>query len=343
VYKCAHPGIKAEIPGKTAAGAKWRNSRVFRGPVQVGSIEAESEMLTNPRPVLAVRERRMTPWQQWVERPQVLRVRRTFFQVHLWAGIGIGLYVLLISVSGSAVVYRRELMRKYARSPIVAIQPGGRMSVEELRRRAQAHYPGFTVAGAYESRRMNAPATVTLERETKRMERYFNPYTGADLGDTQSEIERMVGWFVDLHDNLLLGKTGRLINGIGSIVVTMLALTGLFIWWPGIKDWRRSSKINWNAQFARFTWDLHSALGFWCCLVILMWGISGIYFSFPEPFSAFVGDTTLLLLSRLHFGRFGWFTEGIWTIFGLVPAVLFVTGSLMWWNRKLRKRPRAVE
>ena len=84
-------------------------------------------------------------------------------------------------------------------------------------------------------------------------------------------------------------------------------------------------------------------MGFWCSLVILMWGISGIYFSFPEPFSAFFGDTTLLWLSRLHFGRFGWFTEGIWTIFGLVPAVLFVTGALMWWNRKLRKKPRAVE
>src|ERR1700693_4917939 len=163
------------------------------------SIEAESEMRTNARPVLASRERGMTPWQRWVERPQVLGVRRAFFQVHLWAGIGIGLYVLLISVSGSAVVYGRELMRKYARRPIVAIQPGGRMSVEELRRRAQVHYPGFTVADAYESRRMNAPATVTLERETKRMERYFNPYTGADLGETQSEIERIVGWVVDLH------------------------------------------------------------------------------------------------------------------------------------------------
>jgi uncharacterized iron-regulated membrane protein len=343
VYKCAHPGVKTEIPCKTAAGARCRNSHVSRCRVAVDSIGAESEMQTDARPVLGARERGMSPWQQWVERPQVLWVRRAFFQVHLWVGIGIGLYVLLISVSGSAVVYRRELMRKYARRPIVAIQPGGRMSVEELRRRAQAHYPGFTIADAYESRRMNAPATVTLERETKRMERYFNPYTGADLGATQSEIERIVGWFVDLHDNLLLGTTGRLINGIGSILVTMLALTGLFIWWPGIKNWRRSLKIQWNAQFARFTWDLHSALGFWCSLVILMWGISGIYFSFPEPFNAFFGDTTLLWLSRLHFGRFGWLTEGIWTIFGFVPAVLFVTGALMWWNRKLRKSPRAVE
>src|ERR1700736_1867785 len=98
---------------------------VIRGRVEVGSIEAESEMLTDARPVLGTRERGMSPWQQWAERPQVLWVRRAFFQVHLWVGIGIGLYVLLISVSGSAVVYRRELMRKYARRPVVAIQPGG--------------------------------------------------------------------------------------------------------------------------------------------------------------------------------------------------------------------------
>jgi uncharacterized iron-regulated membrane protein len=28
----------------------------------------------------------------------------------------------------------------------------------------------------------------------------------------------------------------------------------------------------------------------------------------------------------------------LWTIFGLAPALLFVTGGLMWWNRVLSKR-----
>ena len=63
------------------------------------------------------------------------------FQVHLWVGIGIGLYVLLISLSGSAVVYRRELNRKYGFRPLVAVQSGGKISTEELKKRAQTAFP----------------------------------------------------------------------------------------------------------------------------------------------------------------------------------------------------------
>ena len=36
-------------------------------------------------------------------------VRRALFQVHLWAGIGVGLYVLVIGVSGSVLMFREEL------------------------------------------------------------------------------------------------------------------------------------------------------------------------------------------------------------------------------------------
>ena len=81
---------------------------------------------------------------------------------------------------------------------------------------------------------------------------------------------------------------------------------------------------------------------------MLMWGLSGIYFIFPQPFNALLGDSQILVwLAKLHFGRFGrigrqtWYNLSfsvVWTIFGLVPAILVVTGVLMWWNRVLRKR-----
>jgi hypothetical protein len=33
---------------------------------------------------------------------------------------------------------------------------------------------------------------------------------------------------------------------------------------------------HWRSQFARFSWDLHCALGFWCFSFVLMWGMSGM-------------------------------------------------------------------
>ena len=45
----------------------------------------------------------------------------------------------------------------------------------------------------------------------------------------------------------------------------------------------------------------------------------------------------LYWLAQAHFGRFAGIPVKItWTVFGLAPAVLVVTGALMWWKRVLR-------
>jgi uncharacterized iron-regulated membrane protein len=155
-----------------------------------------------------------------------------------------------------------------------------------------------------------------------------------------------IEWLVNLHKNLLFGSTGRLVNGVGAICLTLLCLTGAIIWWPGITHWRRSLTVNWRMHFARINWDLHSALGFWCFLFILLWGVSGIYFSFPQLFDALFlldpadhfTDGGLFWLSELHFGRFGWFAEALWTLIGLVPSVLAFTGFFICCRRVIYKK-----
>ncbi len=290
----------------------------------------------------------MTPWQQWVRRPQSVWIRKAFFQVHLWVGLGIGLYVVAISLSGGALVYGPELTRKFSRRTVVVAESGRRMSVEELTQQAQRAYPTYEVDNIREAQTPEEPDDVVLERAHKRIERLFDPYTGADLGDRYTVIERIFEWLAALHNDLLAGSTGRLVNGIGACFVTLLSVTGAIIWWPGIKNWRRSTTVKWKARFPRLNWDLHSAIGFWCWFFLFAWGISGIYFCLPavlgapiHPRDLFGGSSLFFtLIARLHLGDFDWFTKVLWSILGLVPAVSAVTGALMWWNRVLRKKFR---
>lgn len=51
----------------------------------------------------------MTALQQRLQHSERLRVRKTFFQIHLWVGAGVGLYVVLMSLTGSIIVFRNEL------------------------------------------------------------------------------------------------------------------------------------------------------------------------------------------------------------------------------------------
>jgi uncharacterized iron-regulated membrane protein len=217
----------------------------------------------------------MSAWEHWIQHPERVWVRRHLFNIHLWVGAGAGLYIVLMSITGSMIVYRNELEK----------------------------VPSFVPS---------------------------------------------IEWIVDLHENLLFGRNGRLVNGIGAICVILLGLTGAVIWWPGINNWRRALTVNWRSAFARFSWDLHSALGFWSILFVLMSGISGLYFAFPQVFNPLFGfidpgdhftDQTLNWLSQLHFGRFGWFAEAVWTLLGLVPALLSITGVFLCCRRVIFKAP----
>jgi uncharacterized iron-regulated membrane protein len=292
-------------------------------------------------------------WRQWMRQPQRVWLRRALFQIHLWSGLALGLYIVVLSVTGSVLVYRRELVA-WLRTPLPATdQAARRLSSDELRAAAQRAYPDYEITDVTdEITRRTAVVHVALKRNDEARERLFNPYTGQDLGDAFSWGERAILWTVRLHDELLLGREGRFWNGVLSALVTVLCLTGAVVWWPGANRWRRSLIVKSRSGWRRFTWDLHSAMGAWLFLFLLMWGVSGFYMGIPEPFSALVdyfsdpealadrpGDLALAWLSRLHFGR--WPSaplKALWAAIGLVPAAMFVTGALMWWNRVVRKR-----
>jgi len=296
-------------------------------------------------------------WTKALRQPQALWIRRAFFQVHLWTAMAIALYIVVLSVTGSLLVYRNELNTLLAtRKP--AFDPNAtRLTPQQIREAAQRAYPGWSIASVSERITRRSPAyDVSLERGTgnvEKKERYFNPYSGADLGDTFTRGERYLYRVVELHDNLLLEHDGKFWNGVGSIVVTLTCLTGLVVWWPGIARWKRSLVFRWSSGWRRFNWDVHSALGFWLFLFLLMWAVSGVYLGIPDPFNSAAehfspakvagnstGDLVLLWLARLHFGR--WRDHPslkiVWVVFGLVPAIMAITGCIMWWNRVVRRR-----
>lgn len=279
-------------------------------------------------------------WRRWLYHPQAILFRKSLFQIHLWLGIGVGLYVLAISLSGSAIVYRSELARIFSRRVAVAAEGRPRLSADEIETRIRRAYPAYDVLEINEPERPDLPDRVELAFGRSRIERLFDPYTGDDLGNPESVVECSLDWLVNFHDNLLFSQTGRLVNGFGSLLLTVISLTGVVLWWPGVKNWRRGTTVNWEANFARFNWDLHSAIGFWCSLFVFVWGVSGIYLCFYGALELLPGGAIRFWITQLHFGRFNGLTQLVWTLVGLAPAALAVTGALMWWNRSLRKKLR---
>src|SRR5260370_12156259 len=126
-----------------------------------------------------------------------------------------------MSVSGSVLVYRRELSLMFSREPRIAAGAGARMSVYELKQTAKRAFPEYEATRVYERKNPDQPTEIVLEHGEKRLQRLFNPYTGADLGDSLQPGFRFILWLADLHDNLLWGRTGRRLNLIGGVLRTI--------------------------------------------------------------------------------------------------------------------------
>ena len=116
----------------------------------------------------------MTDWQRWISRPQTVWLRKAIFQVHLWCGIGVGLYILVVSTTGSIVVYSNELYRAATRKPINVIQSGPRLTDEELKAAAARAYPGYSFISLGSGERSDEAVNVFLDGKKGQKNRLFN-------------------------------------------------------------------------------------------------------------------------------------------------------------------------
>jgi len=194
----------------------------------------------------------LTAWQCWIRQPQKIWLRRVLFQVHLWSGIAVGLYILMIAVTGSVLVYRNELYRAATPQPIISKGPGPRLSDDQLTQAAMRLYSGYRVVSLTRARNLDQAVDVWLRRGHEIKRRLFDPRSGSDLGESVPTGIRLVSKLMDLHDNLFAGETGRKVNGVGALAVLALAVTGVVIWWPGIKTWRRSLIVHRNVGTAQY-------------------------------------------------------------------------------------------
>lgn len=371
----------------------------------------------------------------WVDQPQRVWLRRALFQVHLWAGLGVGLYLVVVTITGSALVFRWEIEALAA--PALPKRDGQVLNYDDLRAAVERERPGAVVEGFLKPKGPTSAVQVWLEHEHHELIRFVDPYTGKDLGP--AALNALLAWLAALHVELLAGETGVIFNGVGAVCFLVLCITGLVVWWPGRRRWKRSVIVKTGVGWKRLNWDLHSAVGFWTSSILLIWAITGVYFVFPQPFQQTIGrvvpfelprdapepppqipgrafasiesivaaaeratpgavttwidlphpgtgahavvirheryepwashspvvyldaytaevrhvdvaltgnpgDTIQRWFGYLHFGNFGGApVKVLWTLTGLAPTLLAVTGTVMWWNRVIVRARRRRE
>jgi uncharacterized iron-regulated membrane protein len=259
-------------------------------------------------------------YDRWLRRPQSTWLRRAVFQIHLWSGLVLGLYIVVVCASGSAIVFRNDFY-DILLAKLHVTGAGARLGKTELAQAVARTHPGYQVESIRPGRDSEEASEVTLVsindnadaknggflRTWNSKRRLVDPYTGDDKGPAISQWFRLLVWISDLHGRLLLGNNGMTVNAIGGGLTALVSFTGLVIWWPGMGRVRRAMMVRWRVKsprmdrdsdpdsgsragytvgWKRWNYDLHSAVGFWTFALLFVWGVTGFYFVYPQPFRA---------------------------------------------------------
>jgi uncharacterized iron-regulated membrane protein len=238
-------------------------------------------------------------FERYFRRPQQLLARRMNFQVHLWIGIILTVYMIGIGLTGSILVFRPEMERLFGMKPWQEIRLQGPIAdiatvVENLR----AAYPHWRIVSVDTPSENDVTFVAVLEGRG-RIKVACDPANGKILG----AFPRQRTWLdvtQELHESLLIhpGSQGRMLNGIGAASLLVLNITGMVIWWPGIRNWKRALLVDLRRSWRRINWDLHNAAGFWTILIATFWAVSGIYFGWPRQVFQFVNSISPVISAR---------------------------------------------
>ena len=232
----------------------------------------------------------------FLDHPRRLWVRRAIFQVHLWVGVLLAMYVVVIALTGSLLVFRSELGRASLPTGMRRYDARRTAPVEVVLERFRAAYPGATVEElTMPSEAMPVFALAAKEAGGREFAVVADSVTAALYARPRGWME----WVYDLHVYLLLGKAyGMQVNGVGAAGLLLLSGTGLFLWWPGVRIWARGLRISLRHSWRRINYDAHSAIGFWTLFLVSWWGVSGVYFGWYRPVMAGVAAVSPLVGMR---------------------------------------------
>ncbi len=199
-------------------------------------------------------------------------------KIHLYAGLALGIVVVVLSVTGSALVFR-EPLEQMLRPDLHQVAPQEqRMSLDKLAAKVYDAYPQYTVTMVALAQRRDAPLQFWMTGEAER-HTYVNPYTGDILGSPEVNSGFTGSLFV-LHVELMAGPFGAWFVGVCGLLLVLLSATGLVLWWPRLSALGRSLAVVMRLGWKRANYDLHRAAGFWTTAFVLVVALtgSGLYF-----------------------------------------------------------------
>lgn len=189
--------------------------------------------------------------------------------LHRWTGLTAAAFLLLLALSGGALVFKEEIWALRYPSAL-----GGPVAVLSAADHAAAFEAGL---GAF-------PGRVSMVRTPREgLPAYHLYLRGGEalLHQTTHEVisewtwyETPTGVLTELHFHLVAGEAGRAFVGVLGLIGGCMAASGLWLWWPARRQFRIGSL--WPERLSRLQiLRMHRDLGAVAAALIVLFALTG--------------------------------------------------------------------
>ena len=209
--------------------------------------------------------------------------RNLIFWAHLACGLTVGLVIFIMSITGVALTYEKQLLHWADDYDVRPPSPQSRrLGPAALLERARAG-TGKTPTALLVRSDADEPARIYFGRDSFAVD----PYTGVRLGEGAAGLRRFFRTMIVWHR--WLGKedegraVGKAITGACNFAFLFILVSGSYLWWPKQWRWKTLRPIVFfrgglEGKARDFNW--HNVFGLWCVVPLFLIVSTGTFFSY---------------------------------------------------------------
>jgi len=212
--------------------------------------------------------------------------RKVVFWLHLISGVTAGIVIFIMSVTGALLSFEKNII-EYAEREMrfVAVPENAhKLFVQEILSKTLVAKPEAKPSAITVQNTANAAVNVALGRDGQV---FVNPYTGEITGEGAKNVRGFFRTVTDFHRWLAMSGDGRFIGkaitGACNLLFLLLAVSGIYIWFPRRLSRRHFKPVLWfrrglQGKARDFNW--HNVIGFWSSLVLIILTVTASVISY---------------------------------------------------------------
>lgn len=220
-------------------------------------------------------------------------MRKFFAKIHLWLSIPFGIIIAIVCLTGSILVFEKEILElRYPSHYFVKEVKGDPLAPETLISLGRQQLPDSIKINGIRIT-SDPKRTYQLVLPARKSVAFINPYTGEVTGIDDGKgfflkIMQLHRWLLDEYKRDGSFSLGKSIVGYSTLVLVIIIISGVVIWYPRNKRALKSRlRIKTKSGWHRFFYDLHVSGGFYATLLLLALALTGLTWSFGWYRNAF--------------------------------------------------------